>query len=53
LQWEYPTRNNACILATTTVVLENGVTSSFNHDLQMTLESSIEDVDKLSRRRSG
>jgi hypothetical protein len=26
------------------VVLEDGLTSSFNHDLQMTLESLIEDV---------
>ncbi len=28
------------------MVLEDGLTSSFNHDLRMTLESSIEDVDE-------
>ncbi len=38
---------------TTIVVLEDGLTGSFNHDLRMTLESSIEDVDELSRRRGG
>ncbi len=37
----------------TIVVLEDGLTSSFNHDLRMALESSIEDVDELLRRRGG
>ncbi len=31
-------------------VLEDGLTSSFNHNLRMTLESLIEDVDELLRR---
>jgi hypothetical protein len=35
------------------MVLEDGLTSSFNHDLRMTLESLIEDVDELLRRRGG
>jgi hypothetical protein len=35
------------------VVLEDGLTSSFNHNLQMTLESLIKDVDELLRRRDG
>ena len=37
---------------TTTVVLEDGLTSSFNRDLGMTLASLIEDVD-LSCCRGG
>ncbi len=37
----------------TIVVLEDGLMSSFNHNLRMTLESLIEDVDELSPRRGG
>ncbi len=33
--------------------LRTGSTSSFNRDLRMTLESLIEDVDELLRRRGG
>jgi hypothetical protein len=37
----------------TIVVLEDGLTNSCNRNLQMTLVTLIEDVDKLSRRRGG
>ncbi len=45
-------RNDVCVLADN-YHGQDRLTSSFNHDLRMTLESSIEDVDKLLRRRGG
>ncbi len=38
---------------TTIVVLEGGLTNSCNRNLQMTLVTSIEDVDELLRHRGG
>jgi hypothetical protein len=37
----------------TIVVLEDGLTNSYNRNLRMTLVTSIEDVDELLRRCGG
>jgi hypothetical protein len=48
-----PTRNDTCVLADDYPGPRGWVDGSFNRNLRVTLESSTEDVDELSRRRSG
>ena len=46
-------RNDACVLTDDYHGPRGWVDGSFNRNLRVTLESSIEDVDELSRRRGG
>ncbi len=48
-----PTRNNACVLADNYRGPQGWVDGSFNHNLRVTLKSSTEDEDELSRHRGG
>ncbi len=47
-----PTRNNACVLADDYRGPQGWVDGSFNHNLRVTLKSSTEDEDELSRCRA-